>query len=98
MHKSNILLKAATGLSLLLLLGSNRVVSAAAPKLAFQKPGAVRLDRASGVAVASDGSVYLGGYTASFGTGAADGDWDVLLSSTTRPGRSFGSGPGEPTR
>jgi len=63
-----------------LALGVATSALAAPPRLASERTwGGPNLDRASGVAVAPDGSVYLGGYTASFGTGAADGDWDVLL-------------------
>ena len=66
--------------TLLASLSLTSIAFAAAPRLAFQQTwGGPALDRASGIAVAPDGSIYLGGYTASFGAGAADGDWDVFL-------------------
>ena len=37
------------------------------------------VEQAEGVAVASDGSVYLVGQTSSFGTGVADGNSDIFL-------------------
>lgn len=53
---------------------------AAGPRLGFERTwGGSNLDRAQGIAIAPDGNVYVGGYTGSFGTGAADGDWDVFL-------------------
>src|SRR5262245_23020557 len=52
----------------------------AAPRLAFERTwGGPNIDRGQGIAIAPDGSVYVGGLTGSFGTGAADGGWDVLL-------------------
>jgi uncharacterized delta-60 repeat protein len=55
-------------------------VFAAGPELAFGRTwGGPNLDRATGIAIAPDGSVYVGGYTGSFGTGAEFGDWDVFL-------------------
>ena len=65
-------------LSILLLASSFPLV--AASRLAFERTwGGPNIDRAQGIAIAPDGSLYVGGLTGSFGTGAADGDWDVFL-------------------
>jgi uncharacterized delta-60 repeat protein len=71
-------LQITTALLCILALSSN--VALAAPRLAFERTwGGPNIDRAQGIAIAPDGSLYVGGLTGSFGTGAADGDWDVFL-------------------
>ncbi|MCI0535198.1 MAG: PQQ-binding-like beta-propeller repeat protein [Verrucomicrobiales bacterium] len=65
-------------LSILLFASNPTLVGA--PRLAFERTwGGPNIDRGSGIAIAPDGGVYVAGLTGSFGTGAADGDWDVVL-------------------
>jgi uncharacterized delta-60 repeat protein len=65
-------------------------VAIAAPRLAFERTwGGPNIDRAQGVAIAWDGSLYVAGLTGSFGTGAADGDWDVFLLKYNAAGTLF---------
>jgi uncharacterized delta-60 repeat protein len=82
----------------LLLLGAQAVLAAPPrPTLALQKTwGGTDFDLGAGVAVASDGSIYLAGSTASFGAGGED----IFLVKYATDGtliwqRTFGTGAAE---